>query len=407
MVQKRACAAPEFEAAAEYTAVAKALHWLIAILIAVQIPLGVIMVNMREANEAAIAAQTQPPYQLLQIFELFQLHKSLGITVLGLVLLRILWRFFRPPPALPATISGLERRGAKAAHLLLYLLMLALPVSGWIIVSVESETPVPTVLFKTLPWPHIPILSDLPKDMKATLDPIATSAHAILGWILAVVVVIHVAAALRHGLFLKDGVMSRMIPRLSRKSRMLASLLFGIAALFGLASSWPASASEWSIQPEKSTISFIASAGGAEYRGTVGDYQAEVLFDPEAPHIASLRIAIPTSALTFGRKDYDEAVHAAEWLDAAGHPVVRYAANGAEEIGDNQYRFDGKLMLKGVTKPVSVPFTIEIEEGEASVTGELVINRSEFGVGSASFAGVAVADEVKIVFDIKALELTN
>ncbi len=395
------------QAPAEYTAVAKALHWLIAAFILVQIPLGLWMVEMREANAAANAAGTQPPYSILDIFQLYQLHKSFGITVLGLVILRLLWRLVMPPPPLPSAMSAMERKGAHAAHVGLYVLMFGLPLTGWALVSVESDTPLPTVLYQTVPWPHIPGLSDLPKDMKATLDPLVTSLHATLGWILLAVVIIHILAALRHGLILKDGVMSRMLPRFSRKPKTLAALTGAVMGLASLMASAPASAAEWSILPEKSKIEFVASAGGADYRGTVSAYSGEVIFDPDAPQITSVRLVMDTTGLTFGRKDYDEAVQTADWLDVRAHPQAVFAANGATENGDGEYVLDGKLTLKGATHPVSVPFTIKVSEGEASVTGEAKLSRSQFGVGPASFAGIAVSDEVRIVFDLNALKLTN
>ena len=393
---------------AEYTAVAKALHWIIAALILVQIPLGFIMVSMREENVAAIQAGTAPPYGLLEIFDLYQLHKSLGVTVLGFVILRLLWRLAVPPPALPKSMPALERAGAHGAHIALYALMFALPISGWVLVSVESEIPIPTVLYKTIPWPHIPGLAELPKDTKATLDPIATSVHAILGWIIAATVLIHILAALRHGLILKDGVMSRILPRLFRRSKTLAPAFAAFAGLSALlAVPGNGMASEWSVLNDKSRIEFIASAGGSSYSGTVSDYKAEVIFDPDAPQITSIKLVMSTPGLTFGRRDYDEAVQGSDWFDVRNHPQAVFAAKGAEETGPDQYLLKGQLSFKGVTQSVSVPMTINVEKGEATVKGETTISRSAFKVGPASFAGIPVADEVKIRFDLTALRLTN
>jgi cytochrome b561 len=353
-----------------------------------------------------MAAQQAPPYALLQIFDLYQLHKSLGITALGLVILRLLWRIAVPPPSLPRAMSGLERKGAHFAHTFLYVMMFALPISGWVLVSVESDVPLPTVLFKTIPWPHIPGLADLPKDTKATLDPIATSAHAILAWILAAFVLIHILAALRHGLILKDGVMSRMLPRLFRKSKTLGAVLLAGAAL-ALPLSTAADASEWSILPDKSKIEFVATAGGGTYPGRVSDYSAEVIFDPDAPQITSVKLVMNTAGLTFGRRDYDEAVQAADWFDVRNHPQAMFAAEGAEENGNGEYTLKGQLTFKGVTQPVTVPMTIEVDRGEASVKGEASISRAAFGVGPASFAGIPVSDDVVIRFDLTAVRLTN
>jgi cytochrome b561 len=128
-----------------YTAVAMVLHWLIAIGILALIGVGLAMTHLTLAP-------------MLQ-FQLYQLHKSIGITVLLGVLLRILWRVFHPPPALP-DMPRLEKAAAEGAHTLLYVLMIVLPLTGWALVSV-SPFNLPTVLYGLVPWPHLPVLPQL------------------------------------------------------------------------------------------------------------------------------------------------------------------------------------------------------------------------------------------------------
>jgi cytochrome b561 len=180
---------------ARYTDVAIVLHWLIAICILLQIAMGLAMVNL-----------TLP---LAQKFYLFQLHKSVGITVLGLVLLRIVWRLAHSPPPLPDAMPEWERRAAGGTHHTLYAFMLLLPLTGWAVVSASPRN-IPTVLYGIVPWPHLPILSTLTdkKPVEAVLQVI----HSYGGFLLIAILVLHIGAALRHGLLLRDGVLSRMLP---------------------------------------------------------------------------------------------------------------------------------------------------------------------------------------------------
>ena len=184
-----------------YTSVAIVLHWLIALGILALIGIGLAMVHL------TLAPLTQ--------FQLYQLHKSIGITVLLAVLLRILWRLFHRPPPLPA-MPRLEKAAAEGTHLLLYILMVVLPVTGWALVSV-SPFNLPTVLYGLVPWPHLPVLATL-KD-RAPVEAVMKLIHGKLGWLLLALVLLHAGAGLRHHFVLRDGVLRRMLPGKSKEIR--------------------------------------------------------------------------------------------------------------------------------------------------------------------------------------------
>ena len=128
-----------------YTGVAVALHWLIAVSILFQIMLGW---RMDDHGNSAVT------------FLVFQLHKSIGITILLLSLARLGWRLANPPPPLPAQLKPWERWLAHATHLGFYAIMIGLPLTGWLLVS-ASKTNIPTLLYGVLPWPHIPGVAEL------------------------------------------------------------------------------------------------------------------------------------------------------------------------------------------------------------------------------------------------------
>lgn len=187
-------------ARARYTMIAIALHWLIALAILGQIAVGL--------------AMTQLALSPMRKFQFYQLHKSVGITVLLLVVLRVLWRLGHRPPPLPAAMPAVERRAAEGTHFLLYALLLGLPLTGWAVVS-ASPFNIPTVLYGLVPWPHLPVLPSL---HKAPVEAVLKAVHAYGAWALIALLALHVAAALRHALLLHDGVLWRMLPMSPRPS---------------------------------------------------------------------------------------------------------------------------------------------------------------------------------------------
>ena len=176
---------------------AMALHWAMAALILAAWPIGFAMTRWFEDD-------------LAQKFELYQLHKSLGVTILTLALLRLLWRLVNTAPELPETLAGWEKRLAHATHWGLYALFIVLPLTGWLIVS-SSPIQVPTVVFGLVPVPHL-------TGPDEALFEVTQTTHQWLAWCFGVLLVLHIAAALKHHLVLKDQVLRRMLPlRLSYK----------------------------------------------------------------------------------------------------------------------------------------------------------------------------------------------
>jgi len=173
--------------AARWGAIAQLLHWLIALAVIGQMALGWVMVSWRLSPTK---------------FELYALHKSIGITVLLLVLIRLGWRLFNVTPAPPAASPRWEVRAARATHALLYLLLLALPVTGYLI---NSASNFPLVVWGVLPVPNV-------TDENESLQTVAEYAHLALFCVLAVLVLVHVAAALRHHWVLNDTALRRMLP---------------------------------------------------------------------------------------------------------------------------------------------------------------------------------------------------
>jgi cytochrome b561 len=140
--------------------------------------------------------------------QIYSWHKWAGVTVFLLVLLRFSWRLTHCPPALPSTMSPALRFAAHAGHGLLYALMIAIPVTGWLMSSAKGFQ---TVYFGILPIPDL-----LAKNQ--ALGDLLREVHAALNFLLAAVVVGHVAAALKHHLVDGDDVLRRILPRRDHRS---------------------------------------------------------------------------------------------------------------------------------------------------------------------------------------------
>jgi cytochrome b561 len=129
-------------------------------------------------------------------------HKSVGITILGLAVLRLLWRWMNPSPPLPNTLKPYERVLAHISHVALYTLLFVMPLTGW---AMSSARAFPVSWFGLVQLPDF-----VPKD-RALYDTLHTT-HAVLAWTLVGVAVLHIAAALKHHFVLKDDVLKRMLP---------------------------------------------------------------------------------------------------------------------------------------------------------------------------------------------------
>ena len=170
-----------------YTPVAKVLHWLTALAVLGLIGLGLWMVGL--------------PIGLTKLYA-FAWHKWIGLTVLTLTVLRWIWRALHPPPVLPATVTPWERALAPWVHILLLVLLLALPVSGWLMSSAGG---VKVIWFGYLPMPDL-----VGRDLH--LFETLRTLHHWLAWTLMGVLVLHLGAVVRHDLLRRDGIFRRMSP---------------------------------------------------------------------------------------------------------------------------------------------------------------------------------------------------
>jgi len=174
-----------------YTRTAMSLHWFMAVLLICLFAVGIYM------HELPLS-----PWKL----QVYSWHKWVGVTAFILVLARLAWRLTHRPPPLPINMSRSAEFIAHAGHALLYILMIAIPLTGWLMSSAKG--------FQTVYFGIIPIPDLLAKNKE--LGNLLREVHETLNFILAAVVVGHTAAAFKHHLVNKDDVLTRMLPRCKR-----------------------------------------------------------------------------------------------------------------------------------------------------------------------------------------------
>ncbi len=172
---------------ARYGLVAIGFHWLLAAMIVGSFCVGLVMADL-----------PMSPSRL----KLFNWHKWAGITILTLSALRLLWRLTHRPPA-DVPMPAWQRRAAHATHFVLYALFFLVPLAGW---AYSSASGFPVVVFGVIPLPDF---APVDKELAALLK----SRHQMLAYALAIVVLLHIAAALKHHFLDRDGVLQRMWPR--------------------------------------------------------------------------------------------------------------------------------------------------------------------------------------------------
>lgn len=177
-----------------YSGIAKTLHWLVFALMSGAFAVGFYMADLPLS-----------PTKL----QLVSWHKWCGVTIFVLVLLRLTWRLLNPPPPQSAAMPQWQVRASEAMHRVLYVLMMAMPLSGWLMSSAKG---VPTVWFGLIPLPDL--LAKNPPLGKALAE-----VHETLGYIILGFVALHVLAALKHHFIDRDDVLARMTPGIKPLSK--------------------------------------------------------------------------------------------------------------------------------------------------------------------------------------------
>jgi cytochrome b561 len=186
---------PNSTTVTRYSAVAQTFHWIIAALIVTQYTLATM------ADDLPLG---------MRKLSLLARHKSFGMTVLMLAVLRLAWRLFNKPPELPVEMSKFERIAARLTHVIFYVLLFAMPLSGWIMSSAKNYS---VSWFGLFTWP------DLVAPNEQAFD-LFKSIHQILATTLFFLAILHILAALKHHFWNKDDVLKRMLPFVKSEKKL-------------------------------------------------------------------------------------------------------------------------------------------------------------------------------------------
>ncbi|MDB5429812.1 MAG: polyisoprenoid-binding protein [Caulobacter sp.] len=167
---------------------------------------------------------------------------------------------------------------------------------------------------------------------------------------------------------------------------MIRKLVFAIALLLAmpvLARAAPAPV--WVVDKAASKIGFASNFGGDPFTGTFKTWDAQIAFDPKSA-AGKVVARIQTGSGATGNADRDQALPTPGWFASAKYPTANFEASSFKALGGNRYQAIGVLSIKGVTKPLTLPFTLVITGDTARMTASVAVNRLAFGVGQGEWA---------------------
>lgn len=413
-----------------YSTVAIVLHWTIAAAIIFMIILG-----WRMGDEPKGPS----------LYALYQLHKSIGITILLLTVFRIAWRLMNPPPPYAEPLGKWEGRASHWVHIGFYAAMLILPISGWALVS-TSKVNIPTLLYGVVPWPNMPFLPELAEAAKHNAHEGAEAVHGLIAKVLSYLLIpLHVGGALKHQFLSRDAVLGRMIPGVKKgaifdvRAWLTALALIGVivagytiypahkaaavpapeapvaeapATEPAATEAEPADAQAPAVTDAKpvvwktakgSSLGFVTDWSGTPITGTFGKWTADVLFSPDALDASKVTVSIDVASASTGDSQRDDSLPGGDWFDAAAHPKAVFTATRFRKLGEGRFEARGTLALRGVTKPVVLPFTLKITGDTARVRGVTSLDRTAFGVGQGEWTATdQIPAAVKVSVDLTA-----
>ncbi|MGB3455589.1 MAG: cytochrome b/b6 domain-containing protein [Litorimonas sp.] len=385
-----------------YGSVERALHWAVAALLITGGVLGKVAYEWPYDTSAALSTKAT----------LFSAHKTVGVTVFFLALFRIGWAVTQARPAPLHPDRTLETRLAATVHWLLYGSLVLVPLSGWAHHAASSG-------FAPIWWPFGQGLPFVPKDpvLSARLGEL----HELLVKVLIVSLLLHVAGTLKHVFVDRDLTLPRMwsgrdpetlpehaksaLPQLAAAGIWSGALALGLilgapqlptinaGTIEAGTTEAPAEAApavqpadpdgaadgDWAV--DDGTLAIEVLQMGQSVSGRFEDWDADIQFDDTVASgpVGRVTARVRTGSLTLGSVSSDAV--GPDFLDAAGFPAAEYEAVLLR--GADGYVADGALALRGETIPVRLPFTLEIDGDTAAMSGELVLDRRDFGIGRA------------------------
>ncbi|QGX98619.1 cytochrome [Roseovarius faecimaris] len=397
-----------------YGSVAKSFHWLTALLILTIVPVGLVAQNLAET---LAQADTAPDQTLIsRATFLFSLHKTLGMTVFFVALLRLLWAVTQTKPGLLNGDKWLEARAAETVHWLLYGSLILVPLSGWVHHAATTG-------FAPIWWPFGQSLPFVPKD--DALAETAATLHHLLIYVLGGALLLHIAGALKHHLIDGDATLRRMWPGTTEAhptavqpghalpalgALLVWALVIGGAASLGwfkaheVRSTTPvtlaAEGGNWQVQ--EGVLQITVTQMGSEITGSFSDWSALIQYaetpDETGKH-GEVEVTIGTASLTLGT--VTSQALGAGYLQADAHPTALF--KGDIISVDNGLQAKGNLTIRDVSVPATLPFDLSIDGDTAEAKGAMTVDRRDFNMGLDVTDEGSLAFAVEISFDLTAM----
>ncbi|SMX28641.1 hypothetical protein TRP8649_02766 [Pelagimonas phthalicica] len=366
---------------ARYGSLAKLFHWLTALGIFIMIPLGITANNAPSGNEAELAWKVQ----------LFSAHKTLGIAVLVLAVIRIAWMLTQPKPAPLHPERKLETLAAETVHILLYGSLILVPISGWI----EHAA---TTGFAPILWPLGQSLPFVPQS--PALAETMAGAHIVLERVLVISLFLHIAGALKHAFVDRDQTLARMLPgqadipetEVTKHANLPIVLAlvawvaaFGVAVNLGVFDHGPAQSAEleqvdtdWQVQTGE--LGLTIQQFGKPVTGAFETWTAAITYDETLPDgkIGTVEVTVSIGSVSIG--SVTSQALGADYFDNAQFPTATFTADILRTEG--AHRADGTLNLRGASLPLSFPFDLKLDGDSATMTASFALNRQDFGIGA-------------------------
>jgi len=361
-----------------YGSVARTLHWTIALLVLLDIVLGVVGKNIPRNAETV---------DFLKI--LYSTHKTIGVVVLALAIVRVLWTLSQPRPVALHPDRKLETFAAETAHWVLYVAIFMLPLSGWVMHSAE-------VGYAPIWWPFGQNLPFIEKS--ETTAELAASVHWAAGVVLALTLAAHISGALKHAWFDRDGTLARMwrgtaagddtkmhdgkaapvVMAIVVWGATIGAALTVFAPTHEVEAAAPTAAADtgWAVQEGSVNITVLQS--GAEVSGGFGAWTASIEYDPESG-TGQVTAVIDTTSVTIG--SVTGQAKGAEFFDVETYSDATF--EGAISRGEGAaHTAVGTLTLVGQTVPVTLNFDLTVDGTQAVMTGGTDLDRRDFGMGA-------------------------
>lgn len=341
-----------------YGFVTKMFHWIMAILIIMMLVMGLVMEDIEV---------------LADKLWVYNLHKSLGVTILALATLRVIWHLISKTPAFVGGLKDWEKCAAKAVHYFLYFAMFAMPLSGWLMSSAGGR---PVSVFGLF---TLPDLIEASKDMRHLTGDV----HEYIAYALIAAIGAHFGAALKHHFIAKDRTLRRMLP-------------FGVLvlALFLALPTHAASVTKWDIDKTQSTLGFAGKQMGTDFSGQFKTFDADITFDTDNLAASSVTATIEMGSVDSDDSERDGNLKGAEFFNVAQFPTARFESKTFEKT-ETGYVAKGTLTIGEITAPLDVTFALDItaqDSGKktAVMTGTATLDRSIWKVGTGDWADPSV-----------------